>query len=96
MVLACSDCEDKVCLPSALGVPPICACNYNASRCPPTTPDHDYCIIGSKESIGGKSSCQNCSSKLDGDAGKADCLVRLQGDHVNFGSCPANDCYEIK
>ena len=101
VVQACSDCEDQVCLPSAFGVPPICSCVANAGRCPPKVdppkmPDHSYCIIGSKESVDGKSSCRNCSSKIDGDLGKADCLGRWQGDHVNFGECPAKDCYEIK
>ncbi|PNB77375.1 hypothetical protein C1X30_28825 [Pseudomonas sp. FW305-BF6] len=56
---------------------------------------NSYCIIGSKETINGQSSCTNCKSQLSGDAGKADCLLRKQGDHVNFGECTKDGCYEV-
>lgn len=57
---------------------------------------HEYCIIGSKETRDGKSSCTNCKSQLGGDLGKADCLLRKGGDHVNDGVCTADGCYEVR
>ena len=33
---------------------------------------------------------------FSGDGGNADCLVRLQGDHVNFGNCKPEDCSTIR
>jgi len=33
---------------------------------------------------------------FSGDVGNADCLVRLQGDHVNFGNCKPEECSTIR
>ena len=91
---ACSACEDEVCIFTA------CLCVPNALRCPPRIEPGNstlYCIIGSKPTdTQGKSSCTNCKSQLSGDAGKADCLLRHQGDHVNDGECSASGCYEVR
>jgi hypothetical protein len=93
LAIACSDCEDKVC------VGPVCGCVVNIGRCPARIEpgnSHSYCIIGSKPTDAqGRSSCTNCKSQLSGDAGKSDCLIRLQGDHVNDGDCAAQACYEV-
>jgi hypothetical protein len=57
----------------------------------------EYCNIGSPPpgSIDTRTTCTNCSSLLSGDAGKVDCLVRHQGDHVNFGACKPEECSNI-
>lgn len=43
-----------------------------------------------------KPKCKNCSSELSGDFGKGDCLVRHQGDHVDFGECKPSECSQIE
>lgn len=90
---ACSDCEDEVCV---LGV---CACVPNVGRCPPRVEPtrHEFCNITTNNPVGdGKPSCKNCSSLMDGDAGKADCLARHQGNYVQFGACNPADCGRLE
>ena len=89
---ACGDCEDEWCVVG-------CICVPNAGRCPPKLSDpprHDFCnITNDSHIVGGKPSCQNCSSLLDGDAGKTDCLARQQGNYVQFGKCNPSECSRI-
>jgi hypothetical protein len=88
---ACPDCQHEVCVGACFCVPdPSCPPHLEIGT------SHLFCNIGSKPTIDGKSSCTNCKSQLSGDAGKADCLVRHQGDHVNDGECQASGCYEIR
>lgn len=89
--LACSDCEDEVCV---LGV---CACVPNVGRCPPVIPPPErfsFCNI-TEDSPGQLAYCKNCSSNLSGDLGKADCLARHQGGYVKSGECQPGDCRTI-
>lgn len=86
---ACPDCDDEWC-----ATPWTCICVPNVGRCPPPPPArYEYCNITNNNPTGdGKPSCTNCSSLLSGDAGKADCLARHQGNYVQDGACKVSDC----
>jgi hypothetical protein len=89
IALACSDCEDKVC------VGPVCACIPNVGRCPPVIVEPErfsFCNITNDGGLGAKPSCTNCSSIFSGDAGKTDCLARHLGGYVQSGQCVPSEC----
>lgn len=88
---ACTDCEDQVCT----GEAPFraCVCVQNVGRCPPK-PATPYCSVGPSRSPD-KPACKNCASQLSGDPGKADCLARVQGDHIDNGQC-GDQCGSIE
>lgn len=90
--LACSDCEDEVCVVG------VCACIPNVGRCPPppipSLERFSFCNI-TEDSPGQQAYCKNCSSHLSGDLGKADCLARHQGGYVKSGECQPGDCRTI-
>jgi hypothetical protein len=77
----------------------MCASYYDSPECivrRSACQRFDFCNVGSGGGAGGmKPSCTNCSSNFSGDVGKADCLLRHQGDHVDFGKCNPAECSTI-
>ena len=85
-VFACPSCQYEVCIGA-------CFCVPNSGGCLPPPPQLErfqFCNVTPNPP--GKPSCNECSSIFSGDVGKADCLVRHQGDHVDSGSCMPAAC----
>jgi hypothetical protein len=95
--LACSDCEDAWCVGSRPFE--VCGCTANVFRpgCQPVQPPQrfEFCNVTPGAAPGDKPRCTNCSSNLSGDLGKADCLVRHQGEHVDSGACNPAECSTV-
>ena len=90
---ACPDCDDEVCIAG------ICGCFPNVGRCPPKLAEPErfpFCNITNDTNPGANPSCTNCSSVFSGDAGKADCAVRHQGNYVKSGACVASECGTVQ
>lgn len=83
----CPYCEDEV----DLFVGKICV--HNPGRCPPG--GTNYCSVGVPK-YQEKPPCSNCKSIFTGDIGKADCLVRHQGSHIDSGKCSSSKCSTIR
>lgn len=89
---ACADDEYDCSIKTGIGSIGMC-CKKGPP--PVTVQRYDFCNIG-PSIYPEKPSCQNCASVFSGDGGKADCLVRHQGDHVNSGNCKPEDCSTIR
>ena len=91
--LACSDCDDEVCVGP---FHTLCGCVRNIGRCRIIPPPERFAFCNITDGVpGDKPSCTNCSSNFSGDAGKADCLVRHQGNYVQSGECVSSECRTI-
>lgn len=78
LALACPTCMYEACVLGA------CVC-LPKGGCIVPQPTHEYCSVGG--TVDGVTRCSRCTSAVSGDAGKADCLARNLGSHVNFGTC---------